>query len=249
MFDIMLLIAILASVLTVVLESVQALRAQYTTFFFWSEWVFTGLFSAEYLLRIYCAKDRKKYIFSFFGIIDAISVLPSFIDIIFGGAHYMMVVRVLRMLRIFRILKLSRYLSEADVLGRALLASRPKIIVFLGTVLTAVVVIGAIMYIIEGPEHGFIDIPKSIYWAIVTLTTVGYGDIAPATPLGQAFACLVMIMGYGIIAVPTGIVSVELHQAAFKAVKGLRCAECGGMDHTPDARFCKHCGNFLGLEL
>lgn len=214
LFDLTLTIMIIASVSTVILDSVASIQAQYGKILGILEWTFTALFTAEYFLRLICIDKPRKYALSFFGVIDLISMLPSYLDLFFGGAHYLMVVRIFRLLRIFRILKLSRYLSEADVLARALNDSRAKITVFLGFVLTSVVIIGSLMFLIEGPERGFSDIPRSIYWAIVTLTTVGYGDIAPSTPLGQLLACAVMILGYGVIAVPTGIVSVGLHSAA-----------------------------------
>jgi voltage-gated potassium channel len=214
LFDLTLTIMIIASVSTVIFDSVASIQAQYGKILGILEWTFTALFTAEYFLRLVCIDKPRKYALSFFGVIDLISMLPSYLDLFFGGAHYLMVVRIFRLLRIFRILKLSRYLSEADVLARALNDSRAKITVFLGFVLTAVVIIGSLMFLIEGPERGFSDIPRSIYWAIVTLTTVGYGDIAPSTPLGQLLACAVMILGYGVIAVPTGIVSVGLHTAS-----------------------------------
>jgi voltage-gated potassium channel len=245
LFDVILLVVILASFVTVLLESVTSINAQYQSVFFWSEWIFTALFTIEYVLRVFCSPRPGKYIFSFFGIIDLLSVLPNYLDIFFGGAHYMVVVRVLRLLRIFRILKLSRYLTEAEVLKSAMLASRAKITVFLGAVLTSVIIIGAAMYLIEGPEHGVANIPISIYWAIVTLTTVGYGDIAPATPLGQLVACAVMILGYGIIAVPTGIVTVEFQQATKREADKIVCKECGRTGHTKDALYCKYCGDLM----
>lgn len=245
LFDVVLLVLILASVTTVMLDSIDSIREQYSSLFSTLEWIFTVLFTIEYGLRIACSPKRRKYISSFFGIIDALSVLPSYLGLLFGGAHYLMVVRVLRLLRIFRVLKLTRYLTEADVLRSALLASRPKIIVFLGAVLTSVVIIGAVMYLVEGPENGFTNIPVSIYWAIVTLTTVGYGDIAPRTPLGQVCASVVMILGYGIIAVPTGIVSVELHEASQRSRLESRCRNCQLSSHDSDARYCKRCGSDL----
>lgn len=245
LFDVILLVIIIASVVIVILESIADLRHHYERFFAYSEWVFTFLFTVEYILRLVCSPDRKKYAFSFFGLIDALSVLPTYLDILFGGAHYMMIVRVLRLLRIFRIFKLSRYLSEAEILKKALLQSRAKITVFLVAVLTTVIIIGAVMYLIEGPEHGFTDIPKSIYWAIVTLTTVGYGDIAPETQLGQLLACCVMFLGYGIIAVPTGIAAVELREASKRTASHVICFHCNKTGHESDAQYCKFCGRSL----
>ena len=212
-FDIGLLIAILLSMLAVTLESVQSIKAEYGMTIRVFEWIFTILFSIEYILRIYCAPRRLNYITSFYGIVDLVSILPTYLSIFIGGSHYVTIVRGLRLLRIFRILKLTHFLGEAYVLREALRKSLVKIIVFIGTVMVMVFIIGAIMYLVEGPENGFTSIPISIYWAIVTLTTVGYGDIAPQTVAGQTIASIVMILGYGIIAVPTGIVSVELSRA------------------------------------
>jgi voltage-gated potassium channel len=244
-FDVCLLIVILLSVIVVILDSIESVRSRHSNLFITAEWAFTFLFTVEYGLRIACAENRRKYAFSFFGIIDLIAVLPTYIGLFIGGAHYLMVVRILRLLRIFRIFKLSRHLTEAEVLGRALLNSRAKITVFIGTVLTLVIVIGALMYIVEGPQNGFTDIPLSIYWAIVTLTTVGYGDIAPKTPFGQFLACCVMILGYGILAVPTGIVSVELQAASRQRAPKAVCPRCHRRRHDTDAKFCKNCGTAL----
>ncbi|MBX9568796.1 MAG: ion transporter [Candidatus Obscuribacterales bacterium] len=244
-FDVCLLIVIIVSVVVVMLDSIASVRSRYSAELAAFEWGLTALFSIEYIARVYCAKNRPAYFFGFFGIIDLLSVLPTYLGLLFGGAHYLMVVRILRLLRIFRIFKLSRYLSEADVLMKALTASRAKITVFLGTVLTLVVVIGALMYLIEGPENGFTSIPRSIYWSIVTLTTVGYGDIAPKTPVGQFIACIVMILGYGIIAVPTGIVSVELQAASKKKTLDRSCSACGLRGHQDDASFCRNCGSSI----
>lgn len=212
-FDIGLLIAILLSMLAVTLESVQSIKAEYGDAIRVFEWIITILFTLEYILRIYCAPNRLNYITSFYGIVDLVSILPTYLSIFIGGSHYITIVRGLRLLRVFRILKLTHFLGEAYVLREALRKSLVKIIVFIGTVMIMVFIIGAIMYLVEGPENGFTSIPISIYWAIVTLTTVGYGDIAPQTFAGQTIASIVMILGYGIIAVPTGIVSVELSRA------------------------------------
>lgn len=248
-FDVCLLIVIILSVIVVMLDSMSSVRSRYSGELAALEWGLTVLFTIEYIARVYCANNRPGYIFSFFGIIDLLSVLPTYLGLFFGGAHYLMVVRILRLLRIFRIFKLSRYLSEADVLMKALNASRAKITVFLGTVLTLVVVIGALMYLIEGPSNGFSSIPRSIYWAIVTLTTVGYGDIAPRTPMGQIIACIVMILGYGIIAVPTGIVSVELQAATKQRSLDRTCSTCNLSGHQQDAAFCRNCGSGLSSNL
>jgi voltage-gated potassium channel len=197
-FDVALLVVILLSVLAVMLETVPEIQARHKRMLVAAEWVFTGLFTLEYILRLICVSRPLRYARSFFGVIDLLAILPSYLNLLFAGAHYFMVIRVLRMLRVFRIFKLVRYLNEADVLMAAMKASRRKITVFLWTVVTLVVVIGALMYLIEGEEHGFTSMPRSVYWAVVTLTTVGYGDIAPETSLGRFVACFVMVMGYGL---------------------------------------------------
>ncbi|MEK6478761.1 ion transporter [Catalinimonas sp. 4WD22] len=218
-FDVALLIAILLSVLTVMLESVSSIVSEYGTTIRTLEWVFTVMFTIEYFLRIYCARNRIGYIRSFYGIVDLISIIPTYLSLIVVGTQYVLMIRILRLLRVFRVLKLYHFLGEAEVLGKALRQSAAKIIVFIGTVVTLIFIVGSLMYLIEGPENGFTSIPVSIYWAIVTLTTVGYGDIAPQTIAGQTLASVVMILGYGIIAVPTGIVSVEISKADTKMRK------------------------------
>jgi len=251
-FDVALLWAILLSVLVVMLESVSSLNSNYGNYFKIAEWVFTILFTLEYFLRIFSTLNPKKYIFSFFGLVDLLSILPAYIAIFFSGGQYFAVIRGLRLLRTFRILKMSQYLGEAEVLMRALKASRAKIIVFLFAVLSLVTIIGAIMHLLEGPESGFTSIPKSVYWAIVTLTTVGYGDIAPQSIAGQTLAAFVMIMGYAIIAVPTGIVSVEMSQA-FNNKEEVNKDKISGCEeanhqkdaHEKDAKYCKYCGKIL----
>jgi voltage-gated potassium channel len=243
LFDVALLWTILFSILLVMLESVPSLRAQYGSFLRNAEWLFTGLFTLEYLARLYAAPRPLGYAKSFYGVVDLLAIVPGYLSLIFAGSQYLLVIRALRLLRVFRILKLSRYLGEASVLTTALQASRVKITVFLFTVLTLVVIVGSIMHLVEGPENGFTSIPLSIYWAIVTLTTVGYGDISPRTPLGQMISSALMIVGYGIIAVPTGIVTVELSRAARPANK--QCEECGFAVNDADARFCKRCGAAL----
>lgn len=245
LFDVILLVAIFVSVVVVMLDSVDSLRASYMGAFLALEWFFTIIFTLEYFLRIYCVRDFRKYVFSFYGIIDLLAILPSYLNVIFSGAHYLMVIRILRLLRVFRVFKLIRYLDEMSLLLLALRASRAKITVFLGAVLTIVVVIGASMYVIEGSENGFTDIPTGVYWAIVTLTTVGYGDLVPHTPMGKFIASFIMIMGYGVIAVPTGIVSVELQEATRRHRESKKCAECGLEGHEVDAFFCKRCGHEL----
>ena len=245
-FDIALIAVILASVVTVMLSSVASLRNQYGHFFLYSELAITAIFTVEYVLRLICAPNRFKYATSFFGIVDLLSVLPSYLAMFSESAHYLMIVRILRLMRIFRILKLARYLQEAESLKRALQMSLPKITVFAASIVALVVIMGALMYVIEGEKNGFTSIPISIYWAVVTLTTVGYGDMSPKTPLGQFMSCIVMMLGYAIIAVPTGIVSVQLHQAGTSATL---CGECGEKQHERDSVFCRMCGhNLLSLE-
>jgi voltage-gated potassium channel len=246
MFDVILLVMIIASVIVVILESVEAFRLEFGAWFRGIEWFFTILFSLEYIARCWTVVNKRKYIFSFFGIIDLLSILPSILALAFVGVQSFIVIRSLRLLRIFRIFKLSRYVGEGQNLIRALKASQHKITVFLLTVLTSVVIMGTVMFIVEGPENGFSSIPRSIYWAIVTMTTVGYGDIAPKTPLGQTLASFIMILGYGIIAVPTGIVSAEMVQLkSEKKITTQVCPHCLKEGHDPDAIFCKFCGSNL----
>ncbi|MGJ3234923.1 ion transporter [Marivirga sp.] len=247
LFDAILLITIFFSVLAVILESVGWIKLQYGTYFLWAEWIFTGFFLIEYILRIIIVKHPWHYIKSFFGIVDLLSILPSLLAFVFVGAQSLMIIRGLRLLRIFRIFKLTQYLGEASQLSSALLASRKKITLFIGTVLILVSILGAIMYLIEPPESGFTNIPKGIYWSIVTLTTVGYGDIAPITPLGQIVASIIMIMGYGIIAVPTGIVTSEMNKNRFK-IDNRSCINCGIKQHGDFAKFCHNCGKKLPTE-
>ena len=243
-FDIVLLWAIILSVLVVFLESISQLRIQYGDLFYYLEWFFTILFTLEYFLRIISIKKPSGYIFSFYGVIDVLAILPTYLSLIIAGSQYFLVIRILRLLRVFRIFKLTHMVRQAAILRRALIASRGKIAVFLFAVLTLVVVVGAVMYVVEGPENGFTSIPFSMYWAIVTMTTVGYGDISPQTTLGQIFASIVMIMGYAIIAVPTGIVSVEMADATRKTSTQI-CDNCLKEGHDADAIYCKFCGTSL----
>jgi len=243
-FDIFLLWAILISVLVVFLESISKLRASYGDIFYYLEWFFTILFSIEYILRIISTKKPSGYIFSFYGIIDVLAILPTYLSLVIAGSQYLLVIRILRLLRVFRILKLTHMIRQTTILKRALIASRGKIAVFLFAVLTLIVIIGAVMYVIEGPENGFTSIPFSMYWAIVTMTTVGYGDISPQTTIGQIFASFVMIMGYAIIAVPTGIVSVEI-AAVTKKSSARVCPGCFKEGHDSDAKYCKYCGSLI----
>ncbi len=240
LFDVVLIIVILLSVFTVMLESVTAVREQYSNALWNLEWIFTVLFSVEYIMRMLSARNPVKYATSFFGVIDLLATIPTYLSLFIPGAQFFIVIRLLRILRVFRVLKLARFLSEAEILVRALRQSRHKIMLFLFTVLTLVVILGSLMYLIETAEDGFTSIPKSIYWAIVTLTTVGYGDISPQTNFGQLLASVVMILGYAIIAVPTGIITAEM--MASNKQGGRFCTECSTRGHSPDALFCKFCG-------
>ncbi|MEJ2054169.1 MAG: ion transporter [Calditrichaceae bacterium] len=242
LFDVVLIGAIILSVIAVMFDSVKSVSIRYGRILYIIEWVFTLLFTLEYMLRILSVKKPVQYIISFYGVVDLLAVLPTYLSVIFPGVQFLLVIRLLRVLRIFRVLKLVQYLSEARMLRRALRASSRKITVFIFTVLTLVTIMGSLMYVIEGEPNGFTSIPRSIYWAIVTLTTVGYGDISPMTGLGQVLAAVIMICGYGIIAVPTGIVTVEMNRIADKKVSTQACPECSAEEHDVDARFCKYCG-------
>ena len=244
LFDIALLVVILYSVIIVMLESIPRFDVKYHSYLDISEWVVTILFTIEYILRIICIKKPKKYIFSFFGVIDFLSTIPKYLSFIVGGSQYFTAFRALRLLRVFRILKLVRYIGESNNLLRALKASKTKIFVFVFFVLIVSVLLGTIMYLVEGPEHGFNSIPHSVYWTIVTLTTVGYGDISPETGLGQLIATFIMIVGYGIIAVPTGIVSAEYvtDKKRRKKDKQKNCPECSTNILREDAQYCRVCG-------
>ncbi len=245
-FDIILILMIILSIIMVMFDSVEVVQTRYVEFFYIGEWFFTLLFTVEYLLRLICVRKPWHYIRSFFGVVDLLSILPTYIGLLIPGVKYMLVLRVLRLLRVFRVLKLSEYMQEAHVLMDALDNSFRKIAVFLYVVLTLVVVFGSLMYVVEGSEAGFTSIPKSVYWAIVTLTTVGYGDIAPQSPLGQIIASAIMIMGYGIIAVPTGVYSAELFkQYQADKITNDACPDCGATGHDFDASYCKYCGHPL----
>ncbi len=241
-FDIALLCAIMLSVASVCLESVEAIDAEYHTLLASAEWGFTILFTIEYVLRLICVRQPHRYALSFFGIVDLMAVIPTYLSLLLPGAQHLLVIRALRLLRVFRILKLGRYLSEAGALRRAVWASRAKVIVFLTSVLVVVVIMGAAMYLIEGREAGFNSIPESMYWAIVTMTTVGYGDIAPLTPLGKAVAAVVMVLGYSFIIIPTGIISAELARAPAKPITTQSCPTCTREGHDMNATYCKFCG-------
>jgi voltage-gated potassium channel len=241
-FDVILIGAILLSIVTVMLESIADVRERHGALLRTAEWAFTILFTVEYLLRLLCAERPTRYARSFFGLVDLLSIVPTYASVLVPGAQALLVIRTLRILRVFRVLKLANYVRESETLLRALYASRRKISVFVFVVFTLVVVFGSVMYLVEGPENGFTSIPRGVYWAIVTLTTVGYGDIAPRTDLGQTIAAFIMILGYGIIAVPTGIITAELAFAGGKEVRKHLCAACGAPDHDLDAAHCKRCG-------
>ena len=248
LFDIVLIWSIVFSVVAVMLDSVETVRARYGILLYSAEWVFTILFTIEYVLRLLSVGRPLKYALSFFGIIDLLAIIPTYLSLIIPGSQYLLVIRILRVLRVFRVLKLAQYIGEANLLMRALKASYRKISVFLFAVLTIVIIFGSLMYLIEGQKNGFTSIPRSVYWAIVTLTTVGYGDISPQTLLGQTFASMIMILGYGIIAVPTGIVTVEMSNINKKETTRQACLECSKEGHDNDARFCKYCGEALYPE-
>ena len=244
-FDEILIASIIVSVAVVMLDSVHDYNARYGTLLHAIEWFFTIVFTLEYALRIYSASKKAAYAWSFFGIVDLIAILPTYVALFIPGGQYFMVVRVLRVLRIFRILKFSRYVSDSRVLMQSLKDARSKIVVFLLALLTITIILGSLMFVIEGEENGFTSIPRSVYWAIVTLTTVGYGDISPRTTLGQAVSILIMIIGYGIIAVPTGIVTAELTRKKIKGQMRRTCPTCKKDDHEDDASYCSHCGHKL----
>lgn len=250
-FDVVLLILIVVSVLAVMLETVPSIFAGHDQLFWYIELGLTILFTLEYLLRIYATKDSLKYILSFYGIVDLLSILPTYLSFFISGTHYLLTIRALRLLRVFRILKLSNFMWEGKLLMDAMLASRRKIIVFMSLVLTIVIIVGSTMYMVEGEINDqFSSIPESMYWAIVTMTTVGYGDISPTTPLGKLLASVLMFMGYAILAVPTGIVSAELTAAETQRRRNLQtntiaCPNCSREGHDSDAEFCKFCGHTL----
>lgn len=247
-FDVILIWAIVASILVVLLDSVDHLHTKYGLLFKWSEWVFTGLFTIEYVLRVVITPKPKSYTLSFLGIVDLISVLPTYLSIFIVGPQYLIVIRGLRILRVFRVLKLYHYSRDGVMMLRALIESSRKISVFILSILVLVTILGSLMYVIEGADSGFKDIPNSIYWAIVTLSTVGYGDISPETPLGKMLASIIMLLGYGIIAVPTGIVTSEFVHARKKEKDenlGVKCKECGAEGHPDNANHCYNCGTRL----
>lgn len=246
-FDMVLIAAILVSVFVVMLDSVQSLHLEYGKLFLRAEWFFTILFTIEYALRLFSSPNRVRYMFSFFGIVDFLSLIPTYLSLFFGGVQYLLAVRILRVLRIFRVLRLMKYMQQAGFLMNALRASRQKIFVFFLVIFMMATVYGSVLYVVEGPEHGFTSIPISIYWAVVTLTTVGYGDMTPHTPLGQAIATLIMITGYSIIAVPTGIFTSELAKNTRPQLHAISCPNCGKFGHATAAKYCDRCGGELHI--
>lgn len=247
-FDLVLIIAILGSIAVVLLDSVQGMHARWHVQMYYAEWTFTLLFTAEYVVRWLVVRRPWRYATSFFGVIDLLAILPTFLSLLFIGSNYLAVVRVLRLLRIFRVFKLAEYSSEAGVLIDSLLRSRRKILVFLFTLLTIVVIFAALIYVVEGPEHGFTSIPAAMYWAIVTMATVGFGDITPGTPLGRLITSVLILIGYSIIAVPTGIYTAELARSLRPKRRTVRCIECGLLDHEAEAWHCRRCGRALPDE-
>lgn len=247
-FDVGLIVVIAASVLVTMLDSVAALHLNHVELFLALEWFFTIIFSLEYILRLSIVAEPRRYARSFYGVIDLLAVLPTYLSLILPGAQYLLVIRALRILRIFRVLKMARYVGESQQLVDALLRSRRKIFIFVSTVVTLVIIFGALMYLIEGPRHGFTSIPRAMYWAVVTMGTVGFGDMTPATPLGQFVTSIVILIGYGIIAVPTGIYAAELNAIMRVARSEQRCGACGRAGHELDADFCRYCGATLNTS-
>ena len=248
-FDIALIYFILLSVLAVVLSSIGSLQAQYGAWLFKIEWAFTLLFSMEYLLRIYSSPKPLRYIFSFYGLVDLLSIIPTYVALLFPGANYWLVVRLLRVLRIFRVFKLVRYLSEANLLLRSMYAARRKVLVFFTVVLVLCVIFGSLMFLVEGPDNGFSSIPRSIYWTIVTITTVGYGDSTPQTVIGQIIATMAMLTGYSIIAIPTGIFTAEIAREMITESNNRQCNVCNRIGHHAEAEYCFQCGVTLPVRM
>ncbi len=246
-FDIAVIVIIALSVITVIINTVDSIEHEYGNILHIAEWTFTIIFTIEYILRLICCKRPTAYARSFFGMVDLLAILPTYISIFLPGGHVLLVVRILRVLRIFRVLKLVKYIGESEMLIDALRSSRRKITVFLFSVITIVIIFGSVMYIVESSENGFTNIPQSIYWAVVTLTTVGYGDVTPHTHIGKVISMVIMVMGYGILAVPTGIVTAEMTKAMghHNKVSTNVCEGCGYRWHDDDAHYCKHCGNTL----
>lgn len=244
-FDIGLIIAIMLSLIVLILESLPAVFARWGEPLRYAEYTFTAIFTIEYLLRLYCSPKPAAYARSFYGVVDLLAILPTYLALFFPGASFMGVIRLLRVMRIFRILKLVRFLQDSNILLRSLLMAKRKIFIFFSTVAILVTIFGALIFVIEGPEHGFTSIPQSIYWAIVTITTVGYGDLVPQTSIGKAIASMTMLLGYSILAVPTGIITAELNQEMSSHKSLVKCPNCSKAGHESDAMYCKHCGSEL----
>ncbi|HTV85249.1 MAG TPA: ion transporter [Dyella sp.] len=244
-FDVLLIAAILGSIVVAVLDTVADIHARYGAIFYALEWLFTLVFTLEYVTRIMVVDRPWRYVRSFYGVVDVLAVLPTWISLVAAGSQYLLVVRALRILRIFRILKLTRYVGEADLLWLTLIRARRKVLIFFSTILTLVLIFGALMYLIEGPQDGFTSIPTSMYWAIVTMTTVGFGDITPKTTLGKLLTSLIILIGYSIIAVPTGIFTAELAAGMRARRKFATCTQCGLVEHDGDAVYCRICGTAL----
>lgn len=246
-FDIVLLILIFISIILVMIESVPSLLKEYSRHLYIAEWVITILFTIEFIMRLIVVKKPWKYMTSFYGVVDLLSILPTYISIFFPHSQFLIVIRALRLMRVFRIFKLTRFVRESMTIVLALKASARRIMVFLSFIVLLSIILGALIYVVESPENeSFSSIPQSVYWSIVTITTVGYGDISPVTPLGKLIASLIMLLGYAIIAVPTGIVTVELSKSArTEAAEAHSCPSCGHGGHDPDAKYCKFCGHVL----
>jgi len=244
-FDVALIFLILFSSMVVLMDSVRSIHQSYGVIFYRLEWFFTVAFAIEYVLRILCLDRKLKYVTSFFGVIDLLTILPTIVSLVFPNIQFLMIIRILRLLRLFRIFKMIRYMQESSVLKKALIASRPKITIFIFTMLFVITIVGAMMYIVEGEEYGFSSIPESMYWAVITVTTVGYGDITPHTSIGKFIASFLMIMAYGIIAVPTGIFSYELAKVSSKKIETRKCVSCLYEGNPIEAAYCSKCGKRL----
>ncbi|RPA62072.1 ion transporter [Shewanella frigidimarina] len=244
-FDIALMVCIVLSVILIFIDTTEYVNSLYGDYISIAEWTFTVLFTVEYILRLYCSLNRLHYARSFFGVVDLVSILPSYLGLIFPGANVALALRVLRLFRVFRVLKLLRYLSDGQILLKAMVQSGRKVFMFFFSVSLIIMVLSVVMYVVEGPNNGFTSIPKSMYWTVVTITTVGYGDITPQTPLGQGIAALTMLIGYSIIAIPTGILTAEISHEMVRTRDLRKCSNCGKKGHDKDAEYCNHCGSEL----
>lgn len=244
-FDITLMVCIVLSVILIFIDTIEHINSRYGDYISIAEWTFTVFFTVEYILRLYCSLNRLHYARSFFGVVDLVSILPSYLGLIFPGANVALALRVLRLFRVFRVLKLLRYLSDGNLLIKAMMQSSRKVFIFFFSVSLIIMVLSVVMYVVEGPNNGFTSIPKSMYWTVVTITTVGYGDITPQTPLGQGIAALTMLVGYSIIAIPTGILTAEISHEMVRTRDLRKCSNCGKKGHDNDAEYCNHCGSEL----